>query len=173
MNSSRQRLLAGATVVAVTAISSSALAQASATASGTASVLVGSAIDVVKNTDLTFGRVILPTSGSTVYSVAASDGQASTSGGNGQFSSGSGSPARAQFTVAGEGGQAFNISADPSVNAGGVTINLLTSAATGALSGTVGSPGTATFGVGGNVTLTNGTSTGVKSGSFNVTVGYQ
>jgi hypothetical protein len=56
---------------------------------------------------------------------------------------------------------------------GGVTINLVKSAATGALDGTLGAAGTATFGVGGNVTLSSASPTGVKTGSFNVTVTYQ
>jgi hypothetical protein len=173
MDLSRNALLAGATAVAATAIASSAFAQASATTSANASVAITAVIDVKKDADLTFGRVIRPTAGNTtVYTVSETNGQASTAGGNGTFTTGGGTPGRAAFTVNGDGGQAFNISSDPSVTAGGVTINLVKSGASGTLDGTVGATGTATFGVGGNVTLDSTAAPGVKSGSFNVTVSY-
>jgi hypothetical protein len=173
MNTSRKLLLAGGAAIVVSAMASSALAQASATTSATASVTVFQPITVAKASDLQFGRVIRPSNATaTVYTVAASNGAATTSGGDGIFS-GSVTPTRAVFTVNGEGGQAFNITSDPSVTNGGVTINLVKSGATGTLDGTIGSAGTATFGVGGNVTLDNSSPTGVKSGSFNVTVTYQ
>jgi len=173
MNTSRKLLLASGALVVASAMASSALAQASATTSATASVTVFQPITIAKTSDLQFGRVIRPSNATpTVYTVAAADGAASVSGGDGIFS-GAVTPTRAVFTVNGEGGQAFNITADSSVTNGGVTINLVKSGATGTLDGTIGSAGTATFGVGGNVTLDNSSPTGVKSGSFNVTVTYQ
>ena len=174
MNASRKILIAGAAAVAVTAMASSAFAQASASTSATASVTIFQPITVAKVTDLAFGRVIRPSTGNTtVYTIDASTGGASVSGGDGIFTSGGGTPGRATFTVNGEGGQVFTIGGDTSVTNGGVTINLVKSASTGTLDGTLGSTGTATFGVGGNVTLTNASSTGTKSASFNVTVTYQ
>jgi hypothetical protein len=173
MYTSRNLLLAGASAVAAISVASSALAQASATTSATASATIAQPIAVAKASDLQFGRVIRPSTGqTTVYAVAASNGAASTTGGDGIFSGGT-TPTRAVFTVTGEGGQAFNITSDPSVTTGGVTITLVKSGATGSLDGTAGAVGTATFGVGGNVTLTDASPTGVKSGSFNVTVTYQ
>ena len=173
MNTSRKLLLAGAAVIATTAAASSALAQASATTSATASVTIFQPITITKTADLSFGRVIRPSTGTTIYTVSEATGATSVSGGDGIFTTGGGTPTRAAFTVNGEGGQAFNITSDASVTNGGVTINLVKSAATGTLSGTIGSAGSATFGVGGNVTLTNASATGVKSGTFNVTVSYQ
>jgi hypothetical protein len=173
MNTSRKLLLASASAIVATAMASSALAQASASTSATASITIFQPITINKNSDLQFGRVIRPSAGNTtIYTVAASNGAASAAGGDGIFS-GSVTPTRAQFTVNGEGGQAFNIVSDATVVNGGVTINLVKSAATGTLDGTIGSAGTATFGVGGNVTLTSASATGVKTGSFNVTVTYQ
>jgi len=173
MNTSRALLLASASAVAAISVATSALAQASATTSATASATVAQPIAVAKTSDLQFGRVIRPSAGNTtVYTVAASDGATSTSGGDGVFN-GTTTPTRAVFTVTGEGGQAFNISSDASVTNGGVTINLVKTGATGTLDGTLGAVGTATFGVGGNVTLSDTTPTGVKSGSFTVTVTYQ
>lgn len=173
MNTSPNFRLAGATALTALAVASSAMAQASATTSASASATVSQPIAVSKTADLTFGRVIRPSSGqTTIYTVDAATGAPSTSGGDGVFTSGAGAPGRALFTVTGEGGQSFNISTDASVTNGGVTINLVKSAPTGTLSGTLGTLGSATFGVGGNVTLTDTSPTGTKSGSFNVTVSY-
>jgi hypothetical protein len=173
MNTSRKLLLAGASALAVASVATSALAQASATTSATASATVAQPIAVAKASDLAFGRVIRPSTGqTTIYTVAASNGATSVTGGDGVFS-GATTPTRAVFTVTGEGGQAFNIASDASVTSGGVVINLTKSGVTGTLDGTVGAVGTATFGVGGNVTLTDTSPTGVKSGSFSVTVTYQ
>jgi hypothetical protein len=173
MNTSRKLLLASASAVVASAVASSALAQASATTSATASITIFQPITINKNSDLQFGRVIRPSAGNTtIYTVAAANGAPTTSGGDGIFS-GSVTPTRAVFTVNGEGGQFFNIVSDPSVVNGGVTINLVKSAASGQLDGTLGSAGTLTFGVGGNVTLSSASPTGLKTGSFNVTVTYQ
>ena len=173
MNTSRKLLLAGGAAIVATAMASSAFAQASATTSATASITVFQPITITKVTDLAFGRVIRTSSTPTVYTIAESNGATSVTGGNGIFTGGGGTPGRATFTVNGEGGQAFNIVSDPTVVANGNTINLVTSAATGTLSGALGSAGSITFGVGGNVTLSSTSPTGVASGSFNVTVTYQ
>lgn len=174
MNVSLKRLVAGASALATLAVAGQALAQNSATTSATASATISQPIAVTKTADLVFGRVIRPSSGNTtIYTVSESNGAPSTSGGDGIFTTGAGTPGRAVFTVTGEGGQVFNIASDPSVTNGGVTINLTKSSATGTLNGTVGSLGSATFGVGGNVTLTDASPTGTKSASFNVTVSYQ
>lgn len=174
MNTSSKHLLAGAAAVVATAVASSAFAQASATASASASATVSQPLAVAKAADLAFGRVIRPSTGNTtVYKVDETTGAPSTTGGDGVFTSGSGTPGRAVFTVTGEGGQTFNIGADANVTNGGVTITLTKSGASGTLSGTIGTIGTATFGVGGNVTLNDSSPTGTKSGTFNVTVSYQ
>jgi hypothetical protein len=173
MNTSRKFLLAGGAAIVATAIASSAFAQASATTSASASITVFQPITITKTADLAFGRVIRTSTTPTIYTIAASNGATSVSGGNGIFTAGGGTPGRATFTVNGEGGQAFNIVSDPTVVANGNTINLVTSGAVGTLSGTLGSAGSTTFGVGGNVTLSSTSPTGVASGSFNVTVTYQ
>jgi len=174
MNMSRKRLLAGAVAVVVSMMAGAALAQNSATASATASATVAQPLAVAKSADLAFGRVIRPSSGNaTVYTVSEVNGAASVAGGDGVFTAGAGSPGRAVFTVTGEGGQTFSITSDTSVTNGGVTINLVKSGVAGTLDGTLGTIGTATFGVGGNVTLSDTSPTGTKAGSFNVTIAYQ
>jgi hypothetical protein len=167
-------LAAGGAALFAAAAAGSASAQNAATTSASASAVVSQPIAVSKTADLAFGRVIRPSTGNTtIYAIDAATGATSTTGGDGVFTTGAGAPGRAIFTVTGEGGQTFSISADPSVTAGGVTINLVKSGASGTLSGSLGTLGTATFGVGGNVTLSDTSPTGSKSGSFNVTVSYQ
>lgn len=175
MNNSRKLLLAGVSAISVCTVASGAIAAGnSASTSASASVTVFQPITVAKGTDLAFGRVIRPSTGNTTtYTVSASTGGTSVSDGDGIFTSGGGTPTRATFTVNGEGGQGFSISADSTVVSGDVTINLVKSGATGTLDGTLGSTGTATFGVGGNTVLTDTTSSGTHSGTFNVTVTYQ
>jgi hypothetical protein len=175
MNTSQKLLLAGVAAAGLASVASSAFAQASATTSATASVTIFQPITITKTADLAFGRVIRPSTGNTtVYTVSEANGATSTTGGDGIFTAGGDTPGRAAFTVNGEGGQAFNISlGSSSVTNGGVTINLVRSATTGTLDGTLGSAGTATFGVGGNVTLSDTSPTGTKSATFNVTVTYQ
>lgn len=158
-------------MIAATAMATTALAQASATTSATASITIFQPITISKSSDLQFGRVIRPSTGSTTYTVSAADGTPSVSGGDGIFS-GSVTPTRAVFVVHGEGGQQFNITGDTSVVNGGITINLVKSSPSVNLDGSLGVAGTATFGIGGNVTLTSASATGLKTGSFSVTVTY-
>jgi hypothetical protein len=172
MNTSRKLLLASGALVVATAMAPSAFAQASATTSANASVTVFQPIAVTKATDLAFGRVIRTSTAPTVYTVSEADGTTSVSGGNGIFTSGGATPGRATFNVSGEGSAVFAIASDAAVSANGITINLVKSGATGTLSGTLGTAGTASFGVGGNVTLSSNSPTGTASGSFNVTVSY-
>lgn len=175
MNTSRKLLLGSAAALALSVVASQAFAAGNtATTSASASVTVFQPISVTKGSDLAFGRVIRPSSGNTTtYTVDASSGAASVSGGDGVFTAGGGSVTRAAFTVNGEGGQGFTIASDASVANGGVTINLVKSGAAGQLDGALGATGTATFGVGGNVVLTDTSPTGTKSANFNVTVTYQ
>ena len=174
MNTSRKLLLSGVAAIALATASQALAAGNTATTSASASVTVFQPISVTKGTDLAFGRVIRPSTGNTTtYTVDAASGSPSVSGGDGVFTAGGGSVTRAAFTVHGEGGQGFTIASDATVVNGGVTINLVKSGATGALDGALGATGTATFGVGGYVVLSDTSPTGAKIGTFNVTVTYQ
>ena len=169
MQTYRRLLLAAAGTVALSAAASQASAQDSAVASASASVSVVAPVSVVKEADLAFGRVIRPSSGSTVYTIDEATGAPSATGGNGAFFPG-GTTGRATFTVFGSGGAAYTIAVDPTVVTDGITINLVQSAAGGNLG--AGAVGTATFGVGGNVTLASNAPLGAHSGSFVVTINY-
>jgi len=176
MNNSRKLLLAGVSAISVCTVASGAIAAGnSASTSASASVTVFQPISITKGTDLEFGRVIRPSSGTTTYTVSATDASTGTSGTGtgGAFTTGGNAVSRATFTVNGEGGQGFNVTVPASVAAGDVTINLVKEATAQTLDGTLGATGTATFGVGGNVILSDTSGTGSKTGSFNVTVSYQ
>lgn len=171
MHTSRTLLLIGCAALALTAATPVAAAGNTATTSAAASVAVFAPFSVVKETDLLFGRVIRPSTGkTTTYTVSEANGASSTAGGDGAFTGGGGSPGRATFTVYGTGGAAYTISTDATVVSNGVTINLVKSAGGGTLG--AGSTGTATFGVGGNIVLTDTAPSGLHSGTFTVTVDY-
>lgn len=149
-----------------------ALAQ-SASADGTATIIDQFA--VTKNSDLLFGTIVLPSSGSNTITINSSDGSRSLTGGGNATTVGGGN-ARAAFTIAGDGGQGFTITVpdDFSLSRSGGTetilVTLTGSATGGTTSGTPGNPGTATFGVGGSFPVTTSTLPGLYEGSFTVIV---
>ncbi len=164
-------------VLAVSALAAPALAQSSATQSTTASVKIVQPITLTKDSDLAFGTVVRPTTGSSTVTISnASDTPALSGGGDAALATSTTS--RAAFTVGGEGGQTFSITVPASVtmtrSGGSETLNvtLTKSAPSGSLSGTMGSAGTATFNVGGALTVASTAASGNYSGSFNTTVAY-
>lgn len=168
--------------LAISAIAGTAHAQASANATTSASATIFRPITLTKDSDLRFGTIVRPASGSDTVTISAADGSRALSTNNAvALTSGAHqSPTRATYTVSGEGGQAFSISVPASFNmtrSGGaetLTITLTASAASGTLSGSLGnaSSGTASFGVGGAMPITSSTASGAYSGSFITTVSY-
>lgn len=173
----RNTVLAG---LAMAAIASGAHAQASATSTTSASATIFRPITLTKNTDLRFGTIVRPTTGSDTVTIDATDGtRALASNSAVALTSGAHvSPGRATFTVAGEGGQAFSITVPASFNmtrTGGsetIAIALTASATSGTLSGALASSGSASFGVGGAMPVTSSTASGAYAGSFVTTVAY-
>lgn len=163
--------------VAMAGMSGAAFAQTSATTSTDGSTRILQAITITKNSDLRFGSIVRPaTAGSNTVSINAGNGDR-TLDGTGSAALAASTFGRATYTVNGEGGQTFSISADSTFNmnrSGGGSISVTTtrSATAGTLSGDVGSSGSATFGVGGSFTVSNTTQTGDYTGSFNVVVAY-
>jgi hypothetical protein len=162
--------------VAVSAIAAPAMAQSSATQSTNATVKIVQPITLTKNTDLAFGNIVRPSSGSNTVTISnASDTPVLTGGGNGTAS---GTASRASFTVGGEGGQTYSIAVAALVTmtrSGGtepLSVTLTASGSTGTLSGSFGSAGSATFTVGGAFTVASTEVSGDYSGSFNTTVAY-
>lgn len=135
--------------------------------------LVLRSIAIAKTSDLVFGRVLKPLSGLGSVTIDATTGARTTTGAQGLDAP---TPTRAAFNVTGEGGQAFSITLPASFQMSGpqpMTVTTSTSV-TGSptLSGSLGSPGAFTFGVGGTAAIDSTTPSGDYSGSFVVTVAY-
>ena len=142
---------------------------------GTAAATVYRPIAISNPTDLVFGTIVRPRTGSGSVAINASTGARTFSGGVVGLSAPP--PSRALFTVTGEGGQAFSVSM-PTIllmtGSGGILPVVLTTSAgsTQVLSSAVGSAGTYSFGVGGALPVSSTTRTGSYTGSFAVTVNY-
>ena len=153
-------------------IAGAAFAQSSATLSTTGTSTIIQPITLTQGTGLAFGTIIRPASGNGSVTIDATSGGRTFSGSVAGMTSTS---SRATYTVGGEGGQAFSISVPVNFNLTGpstIQVFLTSTASSGTLTGSLGGSGTATFGVGGNFMISNGTQTGVYSGTFNVTVSY-
>lgn len=154
-----------------------ALAQASSAQVATGSGTIFLPIVLSKTADLDFGVIVRPTTGAGAVIVDPSTGVRQLSGEGGLLSAGSG-PSQAGFSVGGEGGQAFSVTVPASmtmVRSGGaetILVTLTPSATGGVLSGQPGGAGAATFGVGGELPMTDATATGSYTGNFSVTVAY-
>lgn len=126
--------------------------------------------------DLVFGTVSCPRSGTGSVAIDASTGERTLSG-DGVIGIGS-SPHRATYMVSGEGGQAFSVTVPATFTMTGsgntITVTLTTTASgTQTLDGTLGSAGSALFGVGGSFSLPSSQAGGTYSGTFVVSVDYQ
>ena len=166
-----------ACVAALCALATPALAQNSASQSTTGSVRIIQPIQLAKSTDLAFGSVVKPNSGTNTVAIDATSGSRALTGG-GDAALAPSTSGRATYTVTGEGGQTFSISTPTTFDMqrqGGsetITVTLTQSAATGTLTGSLGNSGTATFGVGGSFPVAASTASGSYTGSFDVTVAY-
>jgi len=126
--------------------------------------------------DLVFGTITCPRSGTGSVTLDPATGERQLTG-DGVIAIGS-SPHRATYMVSGEGGQTFSVTVPSSftMNGPGDTIVVtLTTTASGAqtLDGSLGSAGSASFGVGGSFSLPSTKSGGTYSGTFVVSVAYQ
>ena len=168
-----KRLLVFSTFFALT-LAGQASAQSTATASASATANVLAPITLTKTSDLVFGSMTRPTSGSSSIKIDEVSGGRSLVSGTATLATTSGvTPGRAGFSVGGDGSQTFTISTPPSVTmtrSGGtetLSPTLTATGATGTLSG-----GAATFGVGGTLSIDNSTVAGSYSGTFTETVAY-
>jgi hypothetical protein len=167
------KLLASATLLGGISAPAMASDTASTTTNGTSRII--QSITITENSALAFGTIVRPTSGTNDISIDATTGARSKSGA-GDAALAASTSGRASYTVGGEGGQTFSISTPStfsmSSGANSLVVTLSTSAATGTLSGSLGSSGTATFGVGGTITVPSTQSSGAYTGSFATTVTY-
>jgi hypothetical protein len=168
------RVMTGCALAALT-LSAAILPALAASDTGTATVTILRPITVTKNTDLRFGTVVEPSSGSATVRIDATGARTTT------LDVGGAAFGVSDFTVAGEGGQAVAVSVPATfpINKGPDSLTVTTTAAgdtlnTGAqtLSGSLGSPGVLDVRVGGQITVQSTTNSGTYSGVFTVTASY-
>ena len=162
---------------ALAGVSGEAYAQSSASQSTTGTGTILQPLTLTKNTDLAFGSIVRPSSGSNTVAINETSGARALSGA-GNAALVTSTTSRATYTANGEGAQTFSITVPANFNmtrSGGsetLTVTLASTAASGTMSGTQGTAGSASFGVGGTFPLDNTTVAGSYSGTFNVTVAY-
>jgi hypothetical protein len=144
--------------------------------SGEAVATVFRSISLTKNSDLEFGRIVKPSSGSGTIALAAADASKSFPPGTAWLNLPIAK--RASYTVTGEGGQTLSITVPATFpmtgpNASSLTVttnnNLVASPL---LSSILGNSGTYSFFVGGSFPISASTQNGAYTGTFNVTVAY-
>ncbi len=128
-------------------------------------------IGVTKSTDLAFGVIVKPASGSGTVTMAPGGGMSFTGG-----VTNVGSHAPALFNITGEGGSAFSFSLQPTMtmSAGAGTSLLVTTIGSGTytLGSTLGASGATSLAVGGSFPLGSTTKSAAYSGSFSVLAIY-
>ncbi len=144
--------------------------------SGQGRATVRRSLRMVKTSDLSFGKIVRPSTGSSLVVLNSFNGARTLSG------SGVGietpAPSRAAYTITGEAAQIVSITVPPSVSMTGpgpaLTVNLTAfrPPPQNELEDQGDGTGSYTFYVGGSFTATSTTPTGTYSGVFNVSVSY-
>ena len=132
------------------------------------------ALAVTKLSNLNFGTIQLPSSGTSTVTLNPTSGQRTLTGNASGFPTPA--PSIAAFVVSGEGGQTFSLSIPASVNVVGpstLTVALTNTAASSpTLNGSLGAGGTYPFNVGGSLPLTPATPVGNYAGVFVISLDY-
>ncbi|SFJ86601.1 DUF4402 domain-containing protein [Caulobacter sp. UNC279MFTsu5.1] len=174
------KMLVGATAaLALTALAVPAFAQSTASASGSGTATIIRGLSVTNNANLAFGTIVRPSTGSNSV-VVSTAGARSITGGGDAVALGSTSSSAAQFTVAGEGGQSISVGVPASFSiVNGANSLLVTtsndmvgSASAQLLSGSLGGSGSLVVNVGGSFPVATSTATGTYTGSFTVSSNY-
>lgn len=163
-------------VLAGLTVSGQAFAQASDAETTTASVTLTAPIALTETAALQFGLVAKGTTGTNTVTINETTGARSLGGGGNASLVTGGTTGRAAYSVTGQDAATFSITlTSSSINltdggTGSLAATLTRSATTGTLTG-----GTATFGIGGALTIDNtdtDDAAGAYSGNFEVTVAY-
>lgn len=159
--------------VGITRASGSATGSGSGT--GTATANVFRAIAISRTSDLQFGTIVRPRSGSGTVTISSAGARSVTGTGTAAFSAPA--PTAATFSVTGEGGQAVTIAVPAKITmTSGVNSLSVTTSSTGsgvqALGSSLGNAGSLAVAVGGSFPMAASTPTGAYSGTFSVTVQY-
>jgi hypothetical protein len=169
-------VIVSAAAAAFAAGATPAFAQASVSQSTNGSATIIRPITLAKTSDIAFGKIVRPSTGTSTVTIDPTSGTRSISGGDGVLLSSTAT--RAAYNVGGEGGQSFSISVPASFalahsgGSGPISVTLTGTATSGTLSGSLGADGTSSFGVGGSFDVSSSTATGTYSGTFTVTVQY-
>jgi hypothetical protein len=162
-------------------VSAPALAQVTAGQSTTASITIIRPIVLTKVTDLVFGTVTRPASGTNTVTMGVASDTPTTSVANSLITTGAGSTrSRASYTVTGETGRTVAITLSNSTiqltrvsGSETLDVDLTLEAATDTLTGGSGSfSGDGTLYVGGEIDIASTTVVGDYTGSFTTTVAY-
>ncbi|MGA0604404.1 DUF4402 domain-containing protein [Phenylobacterium sp. VNQ135] len=148
------------------------------TRTGSGRATVRRSLKIVKSSDLSFGRVVRPSSGSNTVAVNATTGLPAITGAGNAVHVPPVTVSRAAYQVTGEGGQTFTLAVPSSATMSGpggnltVTLTKFPNTTSGTLSGSANSDGTYDFWVGGSFPITTTTESGTYTGAFTVTVTY-
>lgn len=172
------KLICTAAALATVAFAAPAMAQSTASTTGTGSITVIRPLTITKNADLRFGTVVRPSTGAGTAVISAA-GVRSVTGGVVGLASGD-TPQASQFTVDGEGGQSISVTIPTTFSMANGTDtlvvttsnNLAGAAGTQTLSNALGSAGSLVFRVGGTVPISSTTTTGAYTGTFTVSAAY-
>jgi hypothetical protein len=165
------KIAAGA--LALSALTSAAFGQtANVTTTGTATIIQPLSIS---GTNMSFGSLVKPSSGSGAATLSNTGNTVTVSGGVAAVSSAT--PSRATYTISGEGAQSISVSVPTTLTMNGpssstLAVTLSSSGTPTVLGGTLGSQGTATFGIGGTMALASTQQTGVYTGTYVISVAY-
>lgn len=136
---------------------------------GLATATVYKKLSLSKTSDLSFGRIIRPLSGSGTVTLNANTGARTVTGG---VALGTPAPTRASYTATGEANKQISVSVPATFGMTGPgTITVTTSNDTLGLIA-LSSGGTFTFNVGGSFPISSATANGAYSGTFLVQVDY-
>lgn len=137
-------------------------------------VTVYRSLALARTADLNFGRIQIPTSGSSTIVLNPGTGARTVTGNAVAYATPA--PARGGFTISGEGGQQVSLTVPSTIQMTGpgtLTVNVTHDAlATPRLSGALGAAGIYDFHVGGSFTITPTTPVGAYSGVLTVSVDY-
>lgn len=132
------------------------------------------ALAITKLSDVNFGTIQLPVSGTSTVTLNPANGRRTITGNAAGFPTPA--PSIASFVVSGEGGQTFSLSIPATMNVvGPSTLSVAltnTAVASPTLSGSPGAGGTYPFAVGGSLPLTPTTPAGAYSGVFVISLDY-
>lgn len=161
---------AGALMAATALLASPAFAQDSDTATASGSATLVEPLQITKDTDLEFGQVIKPVTGTGTITMGS--GSNTVSGTDGAGTLGGITPSRATFSITGEDGESVSVQVPTSFTMTDGTTNLIVTLAadnggTQTLTG-----GELDLAVGGSFPLPASADAGAYTGNFTVQVDY-